>query len=91
MKAGCADEAFNIGSGIGTSINELVDILLELTGSSLKPEYRPEVQSFVTKRIGSTEKAERLLGFRTSTELRDGLQRVVEWRRRALSPGPGIR
>jgi len=81
MKAGCADENFNIGMGTGTSINELVSILLELTGSSLKPEYRPEAQSFVTHRIGSTEKAAALLGFRATTPLREGLAKVLAWRR----------
>ncbi len=81
MKADCADECFNIGMGVGTSINELVSILLELTGSSLMPEYRPEAQSFVTHRIGSTQKAEALLGFRANTTLREGLAKVVAWRR----------
>jgi UDP-glucose 4-epimerase len=81
MKADCADEFFNIGKGIGTTINELVQMLLQITGSTLKPQYHPQAQSFVTSRIGSTEKAEKLLGFRASTELREGLERVVEWRR----------
>jgi UDP-glucose 4-epimerase len=81
MKAECADENFNIGMGQGTTINELVRLLLEITGSSLTIDYRPQEQSFVTHRIGSTERAERLLGFRASTSLRDGLERVVEWRR----------
>ena len=57
MKADCTDEFFNIGMGIGTTINELVDMLLELTGSTLKPDYHSQAQSFVTHRVGSTEKA----------------------------------
>ena len=80
MQAACVDENFNIGMGIGTSITELVQVLLELTGSSLQPEYRSEAQSFVTQRIGSTEKAERLLGFRATIPLRDGMKSVVDWR-----------
>ena len=80
MKADCADEFFNIGMGVGTTINELVDILLELTESSLKPEYMPQEQSFVTYRIGSVEKAEELLGFKARTQLIDGLGKIVEWR-----------
>ena len=80
MQADCADECFNIGRGIGTSINELVSMLLELTGSSLKPEYRAEAQSFVRHRIGSTDKAATMLGFRAKTSLRDGLAKVVAWR-----------
>ena len=80
MQAGCADESFNIGMGVGTSINELVQLLLELTGSSLEIEYHPQAQSFVTHRIGSTEKADRLLGFKATIPLREGLQSVVDWR-----------
>jgi UDP-glucose 4-epimerase len=88
MKADCADEHFNIGMGVGTSINELVQLLLELTGSRLSIEYHPQAQSFVTHRIGSTEKAERLLGFKATIPLREGLQSVVDWRmaqRRAVT------
>lgn len=84
MKADCADEFFNIGKGVGTTINELVDMLLELTGSTLRPEYRPQEQSFVTQRIGTTEKAEQLLGFRAKTPLLEGLRRVVEWRKQRM-------
>lgn len=80
MQSDCADEFFNIGCGVGTTINELVDILLELTASKLKPEYRPQEQSFVTYRIGSIDKAEKLLGFKARTPLIEGLKRVVEWR-----------
>ena len=87
MKADCADECFNVGMGIGTSINQLVKLLLELTESPLTPEYRPEAQSFVTHRIGSIDKAERLLGFRASTPLRDGLAKVVAWRKELAAAG----
>src|SRR5579859_4911661 len=45
MKAECKDEFFNIGMGVGTTINELVKLLLELTGSDLEPEYRPQATS----------------------------------------------
>jgi UDP-glucose 4-epimerase len=80
MKADCADENFNVGMGIGTSINELVSMLLELTGSNLTIDYRPQAMSFVTNRIGSIDKAERLLGFRATVPLREGLQSIVDWR-----------
>ncbi len=84
MQADCVDDFFNIGMGVGTTINELVDILLELTGSDLKPEYHSQVQSFVTYRIGSIEKAEKELGFKAETPLLEGLRRVVEWRKSQL-------
>jgi UDP-glucose 4-epimerase len=80
MKSDCEDEFFNIGMGAGTTITELVEILLRLMGSDLKPEYKPQEQSFVTYRIGSVDKAERLLGFRATTPVEEGLRRVLEWR-----------
>lgn len=83
MEAECADEAFNVGFGAGTTINELVRELISLTGSPLEPEYRTEERSFVTKRIGSIDKAELLLGFRAAIGLREGLQRLIDWRGRA--------
>ena len=47
MKAEVADQFFNIGTGVKTTINELVHLLLKISDSSLKPEYRPEEQMFV--------------------------------------------
>jgi UDP-glucose 4-epimerase len=82
LKADATDEFFNIGMGVRTTINELVHLLLELTRSELEPEYRPEEASFVTERLGSTEKAERLLGFRATVPLAEGLASVIEWRRK---------
>ncbi len=82
MKSEATDEFFNIGMGVKTTINELVHLLLELTGSNLKPEYRLQEQMFVTHRVGSTEKAERRLGFRAQIPLAEGLASVVTWRQR---------
>ncbi|MGH2358705.1 MAG: NAD-dependent epimerase/dehydratase family protein [Candidatus Limnocylindria bacterium] len=81
LQADATDEFFNIGIGVKTTIRELVDLLLEITGSGLEPEYRSAEQMFVTHRVGSTDKAERLLGFRATIPLEDGLRSVVEWRR----------
>jgi UDP-glucose 4-epimerase len=84
-KSDVSDECFNIGMGVRTTINELVTLLLELTGSDLQPEYRPQEKMFVTHRVGSTEKAERLLGFRAEVSLREGLRRFIEWRRQDMA------
>lgn len=81
LQAEATDQFFNIGIGVKTTIRELVDMLLEITGSNLEPEYRPQEQMFVTHRVGSIDKAERLIGFRAGIPLEEGLRSVVEWRR----------
>lgn len=80
LQSEATDECVNIGMGLRTTINELVALLLEMTGSTLQPEYRPQEHMFVTHRVGSTEKAEKLLGFRAAIPLRDGLRSVITWR-----------
>jgi len=85
LQAEATDEFVNIGVGVKTTIRELVELLLRVTRSDLVPEYRPHEQMFVTHRVGSTDKAERLLGFRARTPLEEGLRSVVEWRRTDIS------
>ncbi|MCI0562154.1 MAG: NAD-dependent epimerase/dehydratase family protein [Nitrososphaera sp.] len=80
LKSDATDEFFNIGRGVKTNINELVHMLLEITGSGLRPEYRPQAEMFVTHRVGSTDKAEKMLGFQATIPLEEGLRSVVEWR-----------
>jgi UDP-glucose 4-epimerase len=81
LKAEATDTFFNIGTGIPTTIRELVDTLLEITGSDIEPEFLPQEEVFVTNRVGSTELSERMLGFRAEVGLREGLESVVAWRR----------
>lgn len=80
LKSDVSDECFNIGTGTRTTISDLVAHLLRITGSDLQPEYRPETGMFVSHRVGSTEKAERLLRFKATVPLVEGLKSVVEWR-----------
>jgi UDP-glucose 4-epimerase len=81
LKADATDDFFNVGTGVKTTINELVTRLIEITGAQVAPHYEPQAQMFVTHRVGSTEKAERGLGFRPRMSLEDGLRSIVAWRR----------
>ena len=92
MKSDATDVCLNVGTGIETTINELVTALLALSGGGLEPEYRPEEQSFVTRRVAATELSERLIGFRAQLDYEEGLRSLIAWRRsdqqRALAPVP---
>lgn len=80
LKSDVSDAFYNVGSGTRTSLKELCDLVLQLTSSNMPIHYEPAGQTFVTNRIGSTDKAEREIGFRTTVDLRDGLARLIEWR-----------
>jgi UDP-glucose 4-epimerase len=80
MKSDATDQFYNVGRGIKTTIKELAELVLELTNPSLEIEYNPAGQSFVKNRIGSTVNAKRDLSFEAKTELREGLQQLIQWR-----------
>lgn len=80
-KSDVSGRCYNVGRGVGTTVRELVERLLRLTGSALTIQYEPAGQTFVTQRIGSIANAKRDLGFEATTELMDGLGRLMAWRR----------
>jgi UDP-glucose 4-epimerase len=74
------DEVFNVASGTETSLNVLAATLAKVMGSGLAPEHGPERSvNPVPRRLASTDKAERLLGFKAGTDLEQGLRRLVGW------------
>lgn len=76
-----SDDAFNVGTGIQTSLNELCDLVLELTGSSLRPEHRQARKvGNVQRRRASVDKAAKLLGFRATVPVKQGLMELIRWR-----------
>ncbi len=72
---------YNIGRGIKTSIRELAELLIDLTGSDLEIQYEPAGQTFVQNRIGCPKAAQCDLGFHWQVNLRDGMQALIDWRR----------
>ena len=75
---------YNVGTEVQTTINELCELILELKKSKLKVKYNPysedDARSMVKNRIGSRVKAEKELGFKYSYELKEGLQKLIDWR-----------
>ena len=80
MKADSADEFYNVGTGTETSIRELAEMLLDISQANLDVVYEPAEISFVTSRVGSTQKAAAELGFTADMPLEDGLRELVQWR-----------
>jgi UDP-glucose 4-epimerase len=81
MREDVSDRFYNVGSGVGHTIKALTEMIVEITGAKLPIQYEPAGQTFVTRRVGDPERAARELGFRTATDLRDGLKGLIAWRR----------
>jgi UDP-glucose 4-epimerase len=92
-KAKASDEVFNVASGTETSLAELAEALASVMGQGdLTPEFQAErAVNPVPRRLAATAKAERLLGFRSTVSLEQGLRELVEWwrsERRASAAAP---
>jgi dTDP-glucose 4,6-dehydratase len=77
-----AGEVINVATGVDVSVSEIADLVLDALGKpvSLK-SYVDERPGQVDRHIGSTDKAERLLGWRARTSFAQGLERTVAWYR----------
>src|SRR5260370_4846274 len=63
-KADVTADFFNVGTGTATSVKQVFDHLKELLAYDLNPKYVEQDVNLVKRRQCSTEKAERVLGFR---------------------------
>jgi dTDP-glucose 4,6-dehydratase len=77
-----AGEVINVATGLDLSVSQIADAVLAAVGKpdSLK-SYVDERLGQVDRHIGSTDKAERLVGWRARTSFEEGLARTVEWYR----------
>ena len=78
-----AGEAFNAGGERPHSVREVVDIIAELGGGGVEPEYRgsgnPDGE--IDRQFVDSSKLRELTGWRPGVELRDGLARTLGWYR----------
>ena len=81
MRADTTDTYYNVGTGKRTTLKKLAELLVEITGTDKPILYAPGSKAtLVRNRIGCPKKANKEIGFITTTELREGLQRLITWR-----------
>lgn len=76
-----AGEAFNIGCGQQTSLNQLVKMMNEILGKNIEPRYEPSRKGDVRHSLADVSKAHRMLGYSPLVSLEAGLRKVMDWYR----------
>ncbi|MBL7743341.1 MAG: NAD-dependent epimerase/dehydratase family protein [Chitinophagaceae bacterium] len=80
LQADVTDEAFNIGNCEETSLSGLLDVLLKVNDSTLKPEFREETSyNPVSRRLADISKAKKMLDFTPTVSLEQGMKELTEW------------
>jgi UDP-glucuronate decarboxylase len=81
----------NLGNPVETSVAELAQIIVELTGARSKVVYRPLPVDDPIQRCPDISQAKRVLDWAPQTPLRPGLQRTIAYFDKLLSEGGGAR
>src|SRR5262249_54411883 len=74
--------ALNIGTGVGTTIRELVELAGDVAGYRGEVVWDPTKPDGAARKVLDVSRMRALLGWAPPTTLRDGLAKTVAWYRR---------
>jgi len=87
MQAETLDRFYNVGTGRRTSIKELANMLIRISGTDQGVVYQPAGLTFVRNRIGCPQRARDEIGFEARVELDEGLRSLIAWRHQERMAG----
>ena len=76
-------EAFNAGWGKPNSVREVVELVCELAGADVEPDFRGEgvPSGEIDRQYLAAEKIREATGWKPEVELREGLRSTLDWYR----------
>ncbi len=84
MASEITGEVFNVVTGVETTVRRIAEILLEITGSDLEPEWVDDaggVKATSSPSLKlSREKIRAMLGWEPVVSVEDGIRRLTDWR-----------
>ncbi len=80
---GVSGHVFNVATSSRISLNELLETLKRIFGSSVEPIYKDARQGDVHDSQADISKAGTMLGYKPAVGLEEGLRKTVEWYQQA--------
>ena len=77
-------QAVNIGCGRRISVNQIVSQTNALLGTKIEPDYQPSRPGDVRDSLADVSLAKQVIGFEPVVFFDEGLQRSIDWYRKAL-------
>ncbi len=81
VRRGIAQGALNVASGQPVAVNEVVRLVEELAGRTIRLQSAPAQKGDPLHTHASVRRAKTTLGFEAKTPLREGLRQQLEWQR----------
>jgi len=79
-------EVVNLGTGVPTSVNDIVRELNRILGTRLEPIYEAARPGEIQRIYLDASRAQRVLGWTPTVKFAEGLQRTVDWSRKFPLP-----
>lgn len=79
LESDVTGEVFNVGSGKGTSVNQIARLLIQKLKPGLEPLYAPPQLGEIRHSIADISKIRERLGFRPEGELAEKIDEVIAW------------
>ena len=75
-------DIFNVGTGNGVSLNDVISFLNKKLGTTIKAKYEPNnIKNYVAHTKADMSKSNSLLKFNSKVSLDDGLDRIINYYR----------
>ena len=80
---------FNVAGGVGASVNELIDLVGDLSGKSVTCVRRPVAAGDVRTTSADVSRAREMLGWQAKIGLTEGVAEQIEWATAAMNLARG--
>jgi nucleoside-diphosphate-sugar epimerase len=74
-------EVVNVACGEAVTVNEIIDMINDIVGKSVKPIYVPSRKGDVKHSLADISLAKKLLGYKPVVLFKEGLQKAIKWYR----------
>ncbi len=73
------EKIFNVGSGKGTSLNELIEIMSLVVGKKIIPDYMENNGTYIPKMVLDISRIQNEVGWKPDVDIKEGIQKTWEW------------
>ena len=85
VKSDTGNMSLNVGTGQGTKLKDLAQLILKLKDSKIKIDHKPQIdQTLVKNRVANCKLAYEKIKFKYQIDLNKGLSELIMWRKNNL-------
>jgi len=72
-------EVVNVACGGAVTVNQIIDMINDILGKNIKPNYTSERPGDVKHSLADIAKADKLIGYKPVVDFKDGLEKAIDW------------